>query len=175
MPDIRPALPGDLLAIEVVHRAAFPSDLESQLVRLLIERGQAAVSLVAIEDSQIVGHVLFSPATIEADGRVVATGLGLAPVAALPAFQNRGLGSALIRAGLFACQKLEIPFVVVLGEPAYYSRFGFVPASRYGLTGEFGGDDAFQMQLLADSLMAFSGGFVRYAAEFREVFDAAAS
>jgi putative acetyltransferase len=171
MPDIRPSLHSDLPAIEAVHRAAFPTDVEARLVRLLVERGQDIVSLVAVEGSQIVGHVLFSPATIEADGRVVATGLGLAPVAVLPAYQNRGLGSALIRAGLDARRQLATPFVVVLGNPAYYGRFGFVPASRHGLTGEFGGDEAFQVQWLGEEATIPSSGFVRYAQEFGEVFD----
>jgi len=170
-PDIRPALPTDLPAIEAVHRAAFPTDLEARLVRLLIERRQNAISLVAIEEGQIAGHVLFSPATIEAAGQVVATGLGLAPVAILPAFQNRGLGSALIRAGLDACRQLATGFVAVLGEPTYYSRFGFLPASRHGLTCEFGGDDAFQVQWFNDDPAIPLGGFVRYSPEFREVFD----
>jgi len=171
MPDIRDSQPSDLPAIEAVHRGAFPTDLEARLVRLLVERGQDAVSLVAVEGAQIVGHVLFSPATIEVNGQVVATGLGLAPVAVLPAFQNRGLGSALIRAGLAACRQLSTPFVVVLGEPAYYARFGFDPASRHGLTCEFGGDDAFQVQWFGHERAIPGGGFVRYAPEFREVFD----
>jgi predicted N-acetyltransferase YhbS len=170
MPDIRSSQPSELAAIEAVHRAAFPTDVEARLVRLLIERGKDTVSLVAAQDGQIAGHVLFSSATIEADGQVAATGLGLAPIAVLPAVQNRGLGSALIRAGLDVCRQLAAPFVVVLGEPAYYGRFGFVPASRYGLTGEFGGDDAFQVQWLGDE-RAISGGLVRYATEFREILD----
>jgi putative acetyltransferase len=172
MPEIRPAESSDVAAIEAVHRATFPTDLEARLVRLLVERGQDAVSLVAVEGGQIAGHVLFSPATIEADGRVFATGLGLAPIAVLPPFQSRGFGSALIRAGLDACRQLATGFVVVLGAPAYYARFAFVPASRHRLTCEFGGDDAFQIQWLRNNPAIPPGCFVRYAPEFREVFDA---
>jgi len=172
MPEILSAKPADLQAVESVHRAAFPTDLEALLVRLLIARGKDAISLVAIADDQIAGHVLFSPATIEKDGSAVATGLGLAPVAVIPDHQNRGLGSALIRAGLARCREMGIPFVVVLGEPAYYGRFGFEPASRYGITGEFGGDEAFQVQWLGVPVNLSASCLVRYAAEFRELISA---
>src|SRR5688500_14594288 len=121
--EIRPAQPTDLSAIEAVHRSAFPTDLEARLVRLLIKRHQDIVSLVTLAESDFAGHVLFSPATIESAGQTVATGLGLAPLAVLPAYQNRGVGSALIRAGLARCREIDCPFVVVLGEPAYYGRF----------------------------------------------------
>ena len=140
-------------------------------MRLLIDRRQDAISLVAIVEGEIVGHVLFSPATIERDGQTITTGLGLAPVAILPFCQNRGHGSGLIRAGLGRCRELAVPFVVVLGEPAYYGRFCFVPASRYDLAGEFGGDDAFQIQWLFEANELHTG-LVRYAPEFREILGA---
>lgn len=170
MPAIRPAQPADLPAIAAVHEAAFPTPDEARLVRLLAERDQDSISLIAVHESEVIGHVLFSPATIEAEGRAVLSGLGLAPVAVVPALQNRGIGSALIREGLEHCRELAMPFVVVLGAPAYYSRFGFVPASHYNLTGEFGGGDAFQMQWLCDPAKDVPGGFVRYAPAFHELF-----
>jgi putative acetyltransferase len=171
--EIRSAQQADYPAIETVHRSAFSTDLEARLVRLLVARGQDAISLVAVTDGQVVGHVLFSPATIDIEGCVIVSGLGLAPVAVLPPFQNRGHGSALICAGLEGCSQLAVPFVVVLGEPTYYSRFGFVPASRYGLSGEFGGDDAFQIQWMAKPTELPAGCVVRYAAGFREILGAA--
>jgi putative acetyltransferase len=173
MPEVRSAQPADLASVEEVHRAAFPTDLEARLVRLLVERGRNAISLVAVAGDQVVGHVLFSPATIEVEGRVFATGLGLGPIAVLPPFQNRGHGSSLIRMGLEHCRHLNVLFAVVLGEPAYYGRFGFVPASRDGLAGEFGGEDAFQIQWLGVPANLPAGCLVRYAPEFQEIVTAA--
>lgn len=169
MPEIRSAQPADLPAIESIHRAAFPADLEAQLVRLLAARSKDAISLVAVAEDRLLGHVLFSPATIEKAGSILVTGLGLAPVAILPDHQNRGLGSALIRAGLERCRGIGCPFVVVLGEPAFYGRFGFEPGSRFGLTGEFGGEDAFQILWLQEPCSLPTDCLVRYAPEFREL------
>ncbi len=171
----------DLPALEGVHRAAFPTDLEAQLVRLLVIRGKAGVSLKAIVDGKIVGHVVFSPAASEAPAvqrqgadvslrEATTMGLGLAPLAVVPTYQRQGIGTALVRAGIAACQTLGIPWIVVLGDPAYYRRFGFVPASRYGLSGEFGGDAKFQALILGKGEPPIRGGHIRYAREFREVF-----
>ena len=111
---VRPATAEDLAAIDAIHRAAFPTDLEARLVALLIARGKAAITLVAELDGQIAGHILFSPATWEGEapaeprlsGSFALPGLGLAPLAVLPAFQNQGIGSALVRAGLVECRHL---------------------------------------------------------------------
>jgi putative acetyltransferase len=199
---IRPATDGDSGAIGAVHRAAFETDLEARLVALLSERGISAISLVAEVDGQIPGHILFSPATLERGptGHAPLNGLGLAPVAVLPAFQNQGLGSALVRAGLAECRRLatvgpagpagpELPvdpalanpgparqsgptpvsWVVVLGHETYYPRFGFAPASRWNLTGDYGDSDAFQFLPLTAATDAIRGGHIRYAPEFGEV------
>jgi putative acetyltransferase len=173
MPEIRPAQPTDLDAIAAVHEAAFPTGDEARLVRLLVQRGQDVISLIVTSESHIVGHILFSPATIAVEDRVILTGLGLAPLAVLPAFQNQGFGSALIRQGLDRCRQLAAPFAVVLGEPAYYCRFGFIPASRHNLACEFGGDDAFQIQWLSQIPTLPADTHVRYAPAFRELFGAA--
>ena len=186
---VRAALAADAPAIDGVHRAAFPADLEARLVALLTERGKAVVSLVAEEAEQVVGHILFSPATVGPISRTgpgsgnslslggsgsarqaEPTGLGLAPVAVLPSFQHRGIGSALIRAGLAECLRLAAPWVVVLGHEAYYPRFGFAPASRWNLTCDYGVSDAFQFLPLTDAASATHGGRVSYAPEFAEIF-----
>jgi predicted N-acetyltransferase YhbS len=166
---IRPTSTADLAALEAVHTAAFPTDLEARLVKLLISRGQAAVSLAAVAEGRIVGHDLFSQTTCEGSTGVT-RGLGLAPLAVLPEFERQGIGSALVRAGLEACQRQYTPWVVVLGEPAYYSRFGFQPASRYGLSGDFGGGDAFQILVFNEQQSPDPGGHIRYDAEFRKLF-----
>jgi putative acetyltransferase len=165
---IRPAQPGDASGIDAVHRQAFPTDAEARLVALLIGRGKDRVSLVAEVQSQVVGHLLFSPATIVRGERPEIEGLGLAPLAVVPPWQRRGVGSALMKAGMEACRRLVVPFVVLVGHPEYYPRFGFVPAGNYGLTCDFGSGDSFQIAVLIDG--AIEAGDVRYASEFYELF-----
>ena len=72
----------------------------------------------------------------------------------------------MIRPGLEACERLDFGFVVVLGEPTYYSRFGFLPAGGWGLSDEYGGEDAFQALELRPNSIPDGGGLVRYAPEF---------
>jgi putative acetyltransferase len=161
--EVRPEQPSDAAAVARVHEAAFPTDAEARLVALLRDAGKATVSLVAVTEGRVVGHVLFSPVTIHGSPTV---GLGLAPVAVLPECQRRGVGSRLIEAGLDVCRGAGVPFAVVLGHPDYYPRFGFRRASERGLGNEYGADEAFMvLELLPGSLPA-GGGLVRYATEF---------
>ncbi|KPL86305.1 hypothetical protein SE16_13300 [Ardenticatena maritima] len=142
---IREATAEDIPAIQHVHRCAFaPSTTEAKLVAALYDAGAWDVSLVAFVQEQVVGHILFSPVTLTppAPHRV---GVGLAPLGVLPAWQKRGIGSALVRAGLQAVQRNGATFVVVLGAPQYYTRFGFECALSHGVQNEFGADDAFMV------------------------------
>jgi putative acetyltransferase len=82
---------------------------------------------VAEDDGAIVGHILFTPVVVE--GRP-ALGMGLAPLAVLPGRQRQGIGSQLVRRGLDSLRERGCPFVVVVGHPEYYPRFGFEPALR---------------------------------------------
>jgi len=160
---VRPERPDDAPAIRRVHEAAFPTTLEGRLVDALRDAGRLTVSLVAERDREVVGHVAFSPVTLDgAPG--VTDGVGLAPVAVLPAHQRRGVGAQLVREGLAACAAAG--FVVVLGDPAYYGRFGFAPASRWGLRDEYGGGEAFQALELRSGGIPAGAGLVRYAPEF---------
>ncbi len=152
----------DVAAIAAVHRAAFPTDGEARLVDALRDAGRLVVTLVAEADGVVVGHIAFSPVTV--DGQEVG-GLGLAPVAVLPEWQRRGIGSHLIEAGLTACRALGCRFVVVLGEPAYYGRFGFVRADERGLTNEYIAGPEFMVQALVEGGLP-APGLVRYAPEF---------
>nr|AHG52947.1 hypothetical protein META_00021 [uncultured organism] len=163
---IRPEQPGDSAGIYAVHCAAFPSDVEARLVDRLRANRQAIVSLVAEEEGRIVGHILFSPVVIA--GQTESRGLGLAPVAVAPDWQRRGVGSALIRAALAACRGLDCGFVVLLGHPDYYPRFGFERASRFGLTNEYGADEAFMVLEMRPGSLPPGGGLVRYGPEFGE-------
>jgi putative acetyltransferase len=165
--NIRPEESGDYEAIFAVHSHCFPTTAEARLVDLLRAAGRLCVSLVAEEDRMennrvIVGHVAFSPVTTEKG----AVGIGLAPVAVLAAHRRRGIAAELIRRGLTACQTAGYTWAVVLGEPTYYSRFGFQPAARYGLSDEYGGGDYFQAFELVAGKMPTAGGVVKYAPEF---------
>src|SRR5262245_26783884 len=126
-PTLRPERPSDAADVRAVHVAAFPTPAEANLVDALRSAGHASVSLVAEADGKIVGHILFSPMSI-AEHPAITDGLGLAPLAVLPALQRRGIGAALVREGLDSCRKLGAGFVAVLGDPAYYTRFGFALA-----------------------------------------------
>jgi putative acetyltransferase len=166
MPAIRLATPEDAAAIHQVHAAAFPTEAEATLVDQLIAAEHDELSLVAEVDGQVVGHVLYSPVTVERDGRVIAAGLGLAPVAVLPSHQKQGVGSELISASLQALASAGCPFVVVLGEPAYYQRFGFKTTSQFQLGNVYGVDEPFMVAELTPSSLPPGGGLVKYGAEF---------
>jgi putative acetyltransferase len=161
--EVRPEQPGDIEAVARVHEAAFPTPAEARLVGLLRAAGKATVTLVAVSEGRVVGHVLFSPVTIDGCPTV---GLGLAPVAVLPECQRRGVGSSLIEAGLDACRGAGVSYAVVLGHPDYYPRFGFRRASERGLGNEYGADEAFMVLELRPASLPPGGGLVRYAPEF---------
>lgn len=163
---VEPELPDDIGAVRAVHVSAFPTSGEADLVDALRAADHAVVSLVARLDDAVVGHVLFSPVTIEREGRVIARGVGLAPLAVVPAHHERGIGSALARAGLDECRRIGAPFCVVLGEPAYYARFGFTRALDAGVDNEYGVRDEFMIVALAHELPS-GGGVARYGDEFR--------
>ncbi len=165
-PTIRPEQPGDEAGIRQILTAAFPTDLEARLVDDLRAASQPTISLVATRDDRIVGHIAFSPVTL--DG--VAVGLGLAPVAVAPEFQRQGFGSALITAGLALARQSAAPLVVILGDPAYYARFGFRPAEVWNLHDDYGGGEAFQAIVFDESAVTAEGGLVRYSPEFA-IFD----
>ncbi|HUE73876.1 MAG TPA: N-acetyltransferase [Pirellulaceae bacterium] len=161
---IRPECSDDAAAIHAVHVAAFPAEDVARLVDALRAAGHARISLVAEIEGQIVGHVVFSPVTVDgsSSGR---EGPGLAPVAVLPGHQRRGIGSALIREGLAISRQHGYGFVVLLGHPEYYPRFGFRRGSDFGLANEYGADEAFMvLELVPGSLPP--GGLVRYGPEF---------
>jgi putative acetyltransferase len=165
MVSVHPERPGDAAAVHAVHAASFPTDLEARLVDLLRAAGRLRVSLVAEVDGAIVGHIAFSPVTA-ASGAV---GAGLAPVAVAAPHRRQGIAAALVQAGLEACRAAGFGWAVVLGEPAYYSRFGFRPADEFGLADEYGGGPAFQAIELVPGAMPVGAGLVRYAPEFATV------
>jgi putative acetyltransferase len=141
---IRPESDLDRRAIHNVHVSAFPTDAEAGLVDALRANGKATVSLVAETEGKVVGHVMFSPVSVESFSRC-ALGAGLAPLAVLPEYQRRGIGAKLVGSGIEICRAIEFGFVVVLGTPSYYRRFGFQRALSDGLENEYGVDDEFMV------------------------------
>ncbi|MCC7376741.1 MAG: N-acetyltransferase [Verrucomicrobiales bacterium] len=132
-PDIRPEAPEDLHAIRSLLLAAFPSDAEAAVVDDLRSANALPVSLVAFDSDQTVGHIGFSPVTLRPQPHNPCMVLGLAPLCVAPDAQRRGIGSALVAAGLRACAGIRCDAVVVLGDPVFYRRFGFRPAAAQGL------------------------------------------
>jgi putative acetyltransferase len=167
---IRPETSEDREAIFDVHAAAFPTDAEARLVNALRANGKVVVSLVAEVDAAVAGHVLFSPVLVAVEFSTAPTlGVGLAPLAVRPEFQRRGIGARLVDAGLDACRRAGFAFVVVLGEPRYYRRFGFQRALPHGLRNEYGADEEFMALDLHPRALTGVSGIVKYATEFASV------
>ena len=128
---IRPERREDRGAIHQVLAAAFPSAAEADLVDRLREAVDDRISLVAVLDDRVVGHILFTPVTLRnEDSRDLA--VGLAPMGVEPAYQRQGIGSNLVLAGLDACAARGDTLVFVVGHPDFYPRFGFEPAAPRG-------------------------------------------
>jgi putative acetyltransferase len=130
MPQIRLEQPADVETIRQIHVAAFGREAEGRLVDRLRASGNLVRALVAEEQGRLLGHVAFSRISI---GEKAAAALALAPLAVMPAFQRLGIGSALVSAGLQQLRQGGEQRVIVLGDPGYYSRFGFLPATRFEL------------------------------------------
>ncbi|MCM3878840.1 MAG: N-acetyltransferase [Vicinamibacterales bacterium] len=166
---IRPEQPEDSSQIRHLNELAFGQPAEADLVDKLRNVCADALSLVAEDDGgTIVGHILFTPVVVE--GRR-SLGMGLAPMAVLPDRQRQGIGSQLVTRGLDHLRERGCPFVVVVGHPEYYPRFGFEPASKHGLVSQWEGmpDAAFMVLVLDVRAMAGASGVARYRDEFNEV------
>lgn len=166
---IRAETAADHAAVRRVNEAAFGSPTEADLVAALREVARPYISLVAVLDGQVVGHIFFSPVTIEAE-ESASTAMALGPMAALPAYQRQGVGSQLVRAGLKACRRAGHEVVFVLGHPSYYPRFGFAPASAQGLRCLYPvPDEVFMVAELRAGALAGRRGLVRYHPAFDQV------
>ena len=135
---IRPEQPDDIAAVRAINETAFGQPAEATIVDSLRNTCPDAVSLVAVEDDRILGHIFFSPAFV-CGGHGVTQGMGLAPMAVLPERQRQGIGSMLVQTGIDAMRERNCPFIIVLGHPDYYPRCGFVPASRHCLSCQWDG------------------------------------
>ena len=168
MRQIRPEQSADADGIRAVHLAAFAArPNEANLVDRLRQAGQAAVSLVALSGGEITGHILFSPVSL-VPAQHGQRGLGLAPLAVRPNDQRRGIGAQLVTRGLEACHAAGVDFVVVLGDPRYYGRFGFRRAGVFQLENEYGAEDDFMAIELSPAGLSGMAGLVQYRPEFRD-------
>ena len=173
--DLRAERADDAAAVRRVNEAAFGRPGEADLVDALRAAGAVIVSLVAEAEGEVVGHILFSPASLFAhsdevtdagQGEGATTMAALGPMAVLPAWQGRGIGGQLIRAGLEACRAAGYDLCIVLGHTSYYPRFGFRPAAPLGIRWEHGGGEAFMVTELRPGALAGRGGVARYRPEF---------
>jgi putative acetyltransferase len=148
-----------------VSDRAFGQQQEGTLVETLRSRHAVLLSLVAVARGCVVGHILYSPASI---GNV--SGAALGPMSVLPEFQRQGIGSELIEAGTIRLQSQGCPFVIVVGHEHFYPRFGFVPASRHGVTCQWDvPDNVFMIRILDERRMQGVSGLATYRDEFSMV------
>ncbi|UMG93642.1 N-acetyltransferase [Nocardioides sp. TF02-7] len=172
---VRREQPADVDAVRAVTAAAFdgaahsappvePGGEPGEATLLSWLRDDAgwipALSLVAVEDDAVVGHVVATRARV--DDRPA---LGLGPLSVLPHRQRTGIGSALVHAVLGAADALDEPLVALLGDPAYYGRFGFAPAHTVGVVAP---DPAWGDHFQVRTLSRYDGrpGRFRYAEPF---------
>lgn len=164
--EIRQETAADFSAIYSVNERAFDRLDEADLVDKLRAGNKITLSLVAEENGRIVGHILFSPMTIETgNGSYPAVGLG--PVAVLPEMQRQGIGARLIKAGLEMCREKGETAVIVLGHSEYYPRFGFVPASQFGIHSTYDvPNEVFMALELQEGALNGRAGVAHYQPEF---------
>lgn len=171
---IRPEEEQHAVGIRKVEELAFRRPAEADLCERLTQRGAVTLSLVALDEGAVVGHVLFSAVTIRPNEQPAQAGfaaVGMGPVAVLPAQQRKGIGSRLIRAGIEEIRQQGADALVVLGDPHYYARFGFEPGQHYGIRFEdlnVPAEDFMVMELRQGALEGHSG-LAFYEPEFKEV------
>ena len=165
---IRAEEEADRAAVYAVNESAFETPAEAQLVDALREQAQPVVSLVAENDGKVVGHIMFSPVSLSGHPNLGV--MGLAPMAVVPDYQRKGVGSALTGAGLDRCRQLGFAAVIVLGHPGYYPRFGFSPSSRFGIDSEYQvPEEVFMAMELQPGALSGKRGTIKYHAAFSEV------
>jgi putative acetyltransferase len=165
--EIREERPGDVESIRDVNKCAFGQDLEGKIVDALRSNGAALLSLVATQNGKVVGHIIYSPASVGDE----VTGAALGPMAVHPEHQRQGIGIKLVEAGNRKLQEAGHPFIIVVGHANYYPRFGFRPASTHGIQCEWEvPDEVFMMLILDEAKMQGVSGLAKYRHEFSSVY-----
>lgn len=165
---VRDEVEDDVAAVHGVNASAFGSPAEANLVDALRRQASPIVSLVAEDDRTVVGHLLLSPVSLS--GHPGLKIMGLAPMAVAPAHQNRGVGSALVRAGLERCKDLGFGAVVVLGHPGYYPRFGFSSSTPFGIGCDYEAPEGtFMVIELQSGYLRGRSGTIKYHEAFRDL------
>ena len=167
--NIREEVASDIDKIWKVNSDAFETEAEANLVNALRNSGCPYLSLVAETENEVVGHILFTPVELSGNENKLKI-MGLAPMAVLRKYQNKGIGSKLVQAGLEHCQLLGYDAVVVLGHPDYYPKFGFAPSVKYGIKSEYEvPDEAFMILELIPGSLKNHEGVVEYHEAFNSV------
>ena len=165
---IRAEAKGDRAAVRAINAEAFERQAEADLVDALRDQAEPIVSLIAEQEGKIVGHIMFSPVVLI--GHPELEIMGLAPMAIAATHQRRGIGAALVRAGVEQCTALGFGAVVVLGHPTYYPRFGFVPTTRWNIRCEYEAPpEAFMAIELQAGYLDGKAGTIRYHPAFADV------
>lgn len=165
---IRPERDDDHAAVHALNASEFEFPAEADLVDRLRREADRYISLVAEVNGKVVGHIMFTPVTLSNHPELQI--MGLAPMAVASTHQRRGIGTALVRAGLEHCARMGYGAAVVLGHPSYYPRFGFRPAVEYGLSCEYEvPSDTFMALELKPHYLAGSAGAVSYHDAFTDV------
>jgi putative acetyltransferase len=163
--EIREERPEDIAAIRNVNLQAFGQDLEGKIVDALRANGGVLLSLVATLEDRVVGHILYSPITV---GGI--TGAALGPMSVLPELQRHAVGSKLIEAGNRKIGHQGFPFIIVLGHPNYYPRFGFRPAFHHAIKCQWEvPEDVFMVLVLDEKQMQGVSGLAKYRDEFSSI------
>lgn len=168
---VQPEREEDYTAIHEINALAFGQENEARLVENLRKRADfiPELSLVAVKDRRVLGHILFSPIVIQTD-KGIFPALALAPMAVHPEFKNQRIGSELVRQGLERCRNLGHKLVIVVGHPTYYPRFGFTSGKVKGLEVPFSvPDETFMVLELAPGALNDISGILIYPPEFEEV------
>ena len=159
----------DTEAIWNINADAFETEAEANLVNVLRDSGCPFISLVAETDNKAVGHILFTPVELTGNKNKLKI-IGLAPMAILQKYQNKGIGSKLVKKGIEYCKSKDYDAIAVLGHPGYYPKFGFVPSITYGIKSEYEvPDEAFMILELVPNSLKDHQGIIKYHELFNSV------
>jgi len=166
---IREEGPEDYIVIKETNDLAFGQEQESKIIDSLRKNCDNLLSFVAVDNGKVVGHIMFSPVIIDGSENPI-QGMGLGPMAVLPEYQRRGIGSVLVKEGISILKDRNCLFIILVGHPEYYHRFGFKKASLYNIKCQWEvPEEAFMILVLNESAMSGVSGTAKYRDEFNEL------